>query len=162
MKIILAICGIIAFSFSFAQEIKFLDGKEPEKAHINDISWLEGHWIGEMGNSTIEEVWTNQALGQMMGMFRMYNNEISVYEFMTVSVLNESLVLKIKHFNKQMVAWEEKEEFEEFKLVNISDSTAYFDAFTFAVSNDTLSIHLFFDREGEKKNKGLFKYARKE
>ncbi len=158
--IYLILLCIINVLITEAQEIKFLDAQKPAMANIEQMNWLCGHWKGSIASANIEEIWVEPQGHQMMGIFRMYNEEIELYEFMSISENDGSLTLKIKHFDKNLIAKEEKEQYEEFKLVHIEENMAYFDAFTFQVSNDTLSIHLYFDRNGERKNKGLFKYQR--
>lgn len=161
MRFLLIFFCITYVFLAKAQEIKFLEDATPGPAKIEQLKWLSGHWLGTIGNSSIEEIWVEAKGNQMMGMFRMYNNEIDLYEFMSISEINGSLSLKIRHFDRNFIGREEKEEYKEFRLVNIEDNTAYFDAFTFELKNDSLSIHLILDMEGERKNKGLFKYTRK-
>ncbi|QNL20504.1 hypothetical protein HZR84_00575 [Hyphobacterium sp. CCMP332] len=161
MKSILVLFGIAIASLASAQEIKFLESSKPGSAKIEQMKWLCGHWIGAIGKSDIEEIWADPKGNQMMGMYRMSNEEIDLYEFMTISEIDGSLSLKIKHFDRNLIGREEKTEYKEFKLVGIEENSAYFDAFTIEVNNDTLSIHLILDMEGERKSKGLFKYVRK-
>lgn len=118
------------------------------KTNIEQISWISGYWIGEAMGGKIEEVWTAPLGGSMMGSFKLViNNVVQFYELCTFTEEKGSILLRIKHFNKDLQGWEEKDESEEFKLVKIQKNKVYFDGITFIRKNKELNIYVVIDDE---------------
>lgn len=166
MKNNLLIIFIVLFASltSHAQfaNCKYLEeGQQSPPAKLSEISWLAGHWQGEGFGGTIEEIWTKEMAGSMMGSFRMImNGEVSFYELMTITEVNNSIMLKIKHFDKDLKGWEGKDESIEFKLVQITPTAAYFEGLTMEkVTDDQLNIYVVIDHDG-KKTESKFPYSR--
>src|SRR5690554_3102710 len=118
------------------------------KAKINDVSWLSGNWVGEAFGGLGEEIWSDPVAGSMMGMFRsVTKGEVGLYEFLTISEFEESLVFRLRHFNENLSAWEEKGEPQNFPLVKIDKNTAWFEGFTFAKNGkNERTIYVAIDR----------------
>ncbi|MBM3818698.1 MAG: hypothetical protein FJW14_06735 [Acidimicrobiia bacterium] len=91
-----------------------------------------------------EEVWAEPAAGAMMGTYRLVvNGKLVFYEFLTLVEENGSLALKLKHFNADLTAWEEKDRFVTFRLAKLTPTEAWFGGLTFRrVTNDRLEIFL--------------------
>lgn len=158
--------GLLLSQGSFAQNdfehtLKLNENEGSPAASIEDVSWISGHWIGRAMGGDIEEIWSEPMAGSMMGAFKLVlDGEVSFYELETISEENNTLVLRIKHFNSDFTGWEEKDESEEFKLVKITEDTVYFDELTFQkVGNDTLNIYVVIGGSGGPKEI-LFKYNR--
>jgi len=112
-------------------------------ATLDQMKWLVGHWKGTGLGGVSEEMWSEPAGGVMMGMYRLViNGRPSFYEFIHLAEENGSLVMKLKHFNADLTAWEEKERFVTFRLVKIGANEAHFDGLTFRRSVDRLQIFL--------------------
>ena len=107
-------------------------------AQVEDMAWLTGHWVGEALGGTVEEIWSPPLAGAMMGMFRLVEDEKTVfYELMTIVEEDGSLVLRLKHFNGgDLSAWEEKDEAVDFPLVEAVDGTFRFDGLSFHPEGD--------------------------
>lgn len=166
MKHILFIISLsLMTSFSVQAQFdncKYLEeGQSSPNAELSEISWLVGHWQGESFSGTIEEIWTQEMGGAMMGSFRMIMDEkVSFYELMTISEVEKSILLKIKHFDKDLKGWEEKEESIEFKLVEISPNAVFFEGLTMEkVSDDQINIFVVIDHDA-KKEETKFSYLR--
>ncbi|MCB2096811.1 MAG: hypothetical protein KDE05_04200 [Parvularculaceae bacterium] len=112
----------------------FPENGAPSPATIGDVAFLTGHWIGDGLGACAEEVMSESAGGQIMGMFRQMAPEggVRFYEFYTIAEHEGSLALRIKHFNPDMTGWEEKDEMVTFPLLAIEGTTAYFDGLTFS------------------------------
>ena len=151
---------LICYGFAgFGQNtMKLGEGQKSPEANIEDVSWIAGHWEGEAWGGMAEEVWSSPAAGAMMGSFRhVAEGKVSLYEFMTISEVNGTLVLKIKHFNADLTGWEEKENSVEFALVKLEGKKAYFNEFSFQLKNkDNLSLYVVL--EGKEQ---AFHYSRK-
>jgi Domain of unknown function (DUF6265) len=120
-------------------------------ASIGDLAWLVGHWKGTGLGGVSEEVWAQPAGGVMMGMYRLVlEGAPSFYEFMHLAEVNGSLALKLKHFNPDLTAWEDKDGMVTFPLVKLAPNEAYFAGLTFRRSGDRLQIFLAMrDKDGQ-------------
>lgn len=119
-------------------------GDASPKATLSDVSWLIGHWTGTGLGGVSEEVWAGPAGGAMMGMYRLVvNGKVSFYELMNLVEENGSLVLRLKHFNADFTAWEDKDRFVSFPLVKLGKNEAWFSGLTFRrVGENQLLIFL--------------------
>jgi len=115
-----------------------LSGTVRPKATINDIAWLAGHWKGTALGGVTEEIWSPPMANSMMGSYRLIKNDtlIVFYEIVTITENNGSLTLKLKHFNKDLTGWEEKNEVREFKLVKKEKNKLWFEGMTFEVIDE--------------------------
>jgi hypothetical protein len=131
------------------------------KATIEEISWLAGHWQGNAFGGIVEEIWAPPMGGSMMGAFKLVaDNNVQFYEIETISEENESLILRLKHFNADLKGWEEKDKTVDFKLVKITQTKAFFDGFTIEYINDNaISMYVIIDYEGVKEEM-KFEYKR--
>jgi hypothetical protein len=120
-------------------------------ATLEAMKWLVGQWKGTGLGGVSEEIWSEPAGGVMMGMYRLVvNGKPSFYEFIHLAEENGSLVMKLKHFNADLTAWEEKERFVTFRLVKLGADEAYFSGLTFRRSVDRLQVFLALrDKEGK-------------
>jgi hypothetical protein len=118
-------------------------------ATLDDMKWLVGHWKGTGLGGVSEEIWAEPAGGVMMGMYRLVvNGKPSFYEFIHLAEERGSLVMKLKHFNADLTAWEERDRFVTFRLVKLGLNEAYFSGLTFRRSVDRLQIFLALRQNG--------------
>ncbi|MFY0605653.1 MAG: hypothetical protein JXR10_03000 [Cyclobacteriaceae bacterium] len=107
-----------------------------------DNSWLTGTWQGEGFGGVMEEVWSApDASGTMMGMFRHFDGDgnINFYEFWVL----DSAGMKLKHFNPDMVGWEEKEGYVTFAKEDYQDGQVLLKGLTYEkISDDQMKISL--------------------
>jgi Domain of unknown function (DUF6265) len=98
-----------------------------------------------------EEIWADPLGGVMMGMYRLViDGKPSFYEFMHLSEEQGSLVLKLKHFNPDLTAWEEKDRFVTFPLVKLGTKEAFFSGLTFRLTPEgRLEILLALQQNGK-------------
>lgn len=100
-------------------------------ATLNEIKWLAGHWVGEALGGITEEIWSPPLGNSMMGAFKLSkDNAVIFYELVTIVEENQSLILRLKHFNSQLKGWEEKNKTIDFRLVKVTPSKIFFDEFT--------------------------------
>lgn len=140
---------ILVSTTSCGQHLKSLGDAHSPPATITDISWIQGNWQGKALGGQTEEIWSAPSAGSMMGMFKLISEgEISFYELLTIVESNGSLLLRIKHFDKDMNGWEEKDSSIEFPLVDTKKNAAYFDGLTFKkISNSQMNVYV--NIEGE-------------
>ena len=78
-------------------------------ATLDDVSWLVGNWSGEAFGSSFEEGWNPPSAGSMIGFFKLMDGDAVVfYELLLLVEEEGSLNLKVKHFNADFTAWEDK------------------------------------------------------
>ncbi|MGI9236205.1 MAG: DUF6265 family protein [Woeseiaceae bacterium] len=101
-------------------------------ASLEDASWLVGTWTGTAFGQKFEEVWNAPSAGSMIGLFKLYSDEgVSFYELLELRVEDGTLSLKVKHFNADFTAWEEKPDFVNFQLVKKEDDALHFGGLSF-------------------------------
>ena len=147
----------------FAQNtLRLEEDSESPMASIEELAWLEGHWQADALGGTAEEIWSAPRAGAMMGMFRAERNEeISFYEFFTVRETNGSLLLQIKHFHRDLVGWEGKDESVDFPLVKLQDRTVWFDGLTMKMmDNDHLTVYVRSENRDGSESELVFPYRR--
>ncbi|GLR16132.1 DUF6265 family protein [Portibacter lacus] len=132
-------------------------------ASISSLDWIQGDWRGTAFGGNTEETWNASSGGSLMGMFKLYSDEaVYIYELMTISQEEQTLIMRIKHFNADLTGWEEKDKSVEFKLVQLKDGFAYFDGLTFEkVSEDKMNVYVVIENDDGTKEEHIFPYTRK-
>lgn len=146
---------------TFPNCMQLEEGKESPDADLKSIEWLAGHWKGEAFGGITEELWAPPLGGSMMGSFKLVNDgQVTFYELMTIVEENESLVMRLKHFDGQLKGWEEKDETHDFKLVKVTTNKVFFEGFTVErLSQDEIIIYVVIE-DGGKKEEMKFPYKR--
>jgi hypothetical protein len=111
---------------------------------IETAAWLVGRWEGEGLGGRIDEAWSPAVAGQMVGHFRLSKDGKPVFhEFMVLEEHAGALRLRVKHFNPDMVGWEEKDGSVDFTFVSADAERI---AFTSLViqrqAADRMTMHL--------------------
>jgi hypothetical protein len=137
---LLALMGIPAIASagdSPSNTLKLDPRASPPKATIADMAWLQGRWVGTGLGGTVEEVWTPPSGNSMLGMFRlMKGDKIAFCEICTITEVGGSLLLRVKHFNGNLVGREEKDASIEFPLVKLAANEAFFHGLTYRKEAD--------------------------
>ncbi len=160
----LTIFLFICISISAQEEIHTLelqkDGKSPQ-AVLSDINWIQGHWKGEALGGQVEEIWSPPLGESMMGSFKLVQNgKVKFYEIITISEFEQTLIMRLKHFDPELKGWEEKDETVDFKLVRLTPDKVFFDGLTFErVSENEINVYVRFESDGEY-SEGKFNYHR--
>jgi hypothetical protein len=140
-----------------------LTGAVRPKATIEDIAWLAGHWKGKALGGVTEEIWSPPQANAMMGSYRLIKNDtlIVFYELVTITEDGPSLTLKLKHFNKDLTGWEEKNEVREFKLVRKEKNKLWFEGMTFEFIDDsTYQVYLAIEKKNGEVIEEIFPYKK--
>ena len=113
------------------------DGESRPSATLEDAAFLVGSWEGSGFGGRIEEVWNPPSAGSMVGMFKFFvGDNVAFYELLLLTVEDGTLSLKVKHFNPDFTAWEEKEDFIQFRLVKLEDDALHFGGLSFYKRGD--------------------------
>ncbi len=102
-------------------------------AELTQRDWLMGQWVGVgIRGAPAMESWLPPTGGTMVGTFVQENADgtIMFTEHMYLMEEDGSLVLRLKHFNADLTAWEDKEGMVTFRLLAIEPCAAYFNALT--------------------------------
>ena len=104
--------------------------------------WISGTWRGDGFGGTSEEIWSQpDENGVMMGSYRHFDADgnINFYEYF----LLDSSGLVLKHFDKDFVGWEEKDEFVFFKMKEITDKKVNMEGMTYeSISDSIMKIYV--------------------
>lgn len=112
--------------------VSFQETTQTSKITIKDAACLIGHWKGEMFGGKVEEIWSPPMAGTMMGMYKMVKDDkVVFYELMIIKEEKNSLVLKLKHFDPDLIGWEEKGVTVDFPLKEKTDEALVFDGLSF-------------------------------
>ncbi len=130
-------------------------------ATLDDVSWLVGNWVGTAFGSQIEEVWNPPSAGSMVGLFKVFQEEVSFYEIMLLVEEEGSLNLKVKHFNADFSAWEEKTEHVTFRLVAIEEDAIHFSGLSFYRTGPDEFVGYIAMRYGDEVREEKLQYRRR-
>ncbi len=146
---------------SAQQTLQLSEGQTSPHATLEDVAWIPGHWQGEAFGGIAEEIWSEPMGGSMMFVFRLVaDNKVSFYEAGHILEVDDSIILQLKHFDKNLRGWEEKNETVDFRLVKIEKNKAYFDGFTIEkVSEDQMNMWVLIESK-DAAEEVLFAYKR--
>ncbi len=131
-------------------------------ATLEDVGWLVGDWVGTAFGAEIEEVWNPPSAGSMVGLFKViHNDEVSFYEIMLLVEEEGSLNLKVKHFNADFSAWEEKDEHVTFRLVAIEEDAIHFSGLSFYRTGPDAFVGYIAMRYGDEVREEILEYRRR-
>ncbi len=75
---------------------------------LEAFRWLTGTWVGK-DNPDLYEVWTDPIDDAMIGIFRWTKkNKLWMTEHLSITVDEGVPVFRLRHFARDMVAWEDK------------------------------------------------------
>jgi hypothetical protein len=128
---------------------------------IQDAAWLTGRWVGTGLGGELEEVWSAPAGGQMVGHFRLLREGKPVfYEFMLLDVADGGIRMRLKHFNPDHTAWEEKDNWTTFNPVSASaDELAFSGLRITRTGHDAITMKLRL-RNGDKVSEETLQFRR--
>lgn len=94
---------------------------------LDQAAWLAGRWVGTGMGGEVEEVWSPAAGGQMVGHFRYSRDgEPGFYEILMIDLTETGMRMRVKHFNPDFTAWEDKDEWVAFEPVSASPGKIVF------------------------------------
>ena len=134
---------------------------DPPRASIDDVAWLAGAWEGEAFGKPFEEVWNPPSAGSMVGMFKLMDGDaVQFYELMLILEEQGSLSLKVRHFNPDFTAWENKDQDVTFRLVKVEDDAVHFSGLSFYRDGDDGMTGYLVMRYGDEVREEVLSYRR--
>jgi hypothetical protein len=153
MKILLALAIVV---FSPAPSV----AGQPEapstidaglRVELTDLGWLSGCWEGRAFGQAASECWMPAPSGRLTGMFQLLNGADQQFsEIFVIDRFDDGPALRLKHFDPNLIGWEEKDGFVRFPLLETGPDFARFDGLLYRRQPDgTLLIELRMKRDGE-------------
>jgi len=139
------------------------EGEAFPTARLEDAAWLSGSWVGTAFGKSFEEVWNPPSAGSMVGFFKLFDQqgEVEFYELMLLTVDDGVLSLKVKHFNADFTAWEDKADYVNFRLVKAEPDALHFKGISFyRRGQDEIDAYIVL-REGDDVSEHELKYRRR-
>lgn len=151
MILLIAMGSAAAQSPRTEHTFKLDDPENRPPATLDVASWLVGSWTGEAFGNSFEEVWNPPSGGSMVGMFKLLDgDEVSFYELVLLVEEEGSLSLKVKHFNADFTAWEEKADYVDFRYIKSEEDAIHFSGISFyRISDDEIHAYLVLRSNGE-------------
>lgn len=96
---------------------------------IKQLTFIHGRWTGQSKSGAfVEEYWSAPEGDSMVGYCRFIKDgKTSFYELLAIVKHAEDIVLRMKHLDGEFVAWSDKEEAGDCKLVSSTATEAVFD-----------------------------------
>ena len=161
MKNNFLILTFLFFSVSAFAQIK--------KATVKDLAFMSGTWVQKSEWGDLEEFWSQPNGESMISSFRcVKDGKALFYEFVVIELEEGLPVMKMRHFNRASIAWEEKEKPLLFPLISLKGKLAVFEMKDQSVrlsyqliTENKLSVVLEEkDKNGQPK-KDIFNFTRK-
>ena len=163
-KLIMLLLAAAVSSPALAQAVRTATpGTAPPAAEIADLAWLAGEWTGEGFDSVLHENYSKPIGGQIAGHFyAAKDGKPGFYEFELITQVGKTLEFWVKHFNPDMIGWEEKDKFVRFPLVAVEKDAWYFDGLTIRRTGPDTADHIVRvkSRDTGKEHDALLHYRR--
>ena len=138
VKFAFLVAGSLAVSPGFGAEprtehtFQLEDGEKRPDVTLEAAAFLVGRWTGSAFGERMEESWSAPTGGSMVGTFKLFSgDEAAMYEIMLLTVEDGTPSLKVRHFNADFTAWEDRKDFVDFRLVKYSENELHFGGLSF-------------------------------
>ena len=143
-RALLALALLLAAAPAAAQQTRALaPGAQSPPAKAADLAWQVGEWSGEGFGAKLHESYSAPIGGQMPGHFTVARDgKPEMYEFVMIAEVGDSIEYRVRHFNPDMTAWEDKGKFIKFPLVAADRDVWYFDGLTIRRTGPDTADHI--------------------
>lgn len=115
------------------------------EAQFKPLSWLEGCWTGIGFGAVVEECWIQGPSGRLTGMFQMLNEDgtQNFTEIFVLGLFDGKPAMRLKHFDTNLIGWEEGPEYVDFPVTALTPNTVTFEGLIYDYdSAGTLTVTL--------------------
>lgn len=134
---------------------------QTQRSTIEDAAWLAGRWVGEGFGGEMEESWAPPVGGQMIGHFRHWREgQPQLYEFMIMDVVDGGVRMRLKHFNPDFTAWEDRETWTTFEPVSASPEALIFNGLAIRREGEDRIVMTIRLRNGENVTEHILRFQR--
>ncbi|OQW59753.1 MAG: hypothetical protein A4S17_02335 [Proteobacteria bacterium HN_bin10] len=152
---------VIALSCALFAAACAAQAQTARPATIDDAAWLAGRWVGEGFDGQMEEAWAPPVGGQMIGHFRYWRDgQPQFYEFMVMDVVEGGVRMRLKHFNPDLTAWEDRESWTTFEPVSASPEALIFNGLTIRREGEDRVVMTIRLRNGETVTEHILRFQR--
>jgi len=118
---------LLILSLFFIWTVWAADAQAPPK-DIKDLAFISGTWKTTSEWGDMEEYWSKPAGNCMMCVYRcVKDGKVVFYEMIIIEQTPSGPVMKLRHFNPGLIAWEEKEKPYEYPLMFLETDKARFE-----------------------------------
>ncbi len=101
-----------------------------QKGSLNDLKFIEGHWMGTYNGGPIEASWTAPLGNNIVGYIRMIkDNKPALYEIFAFEESASGPVARVKHFKPGLISVEEKEDADTYRFIEAQKNQALFEKY---------------------------------
>ncbi len=98
-------------------------------AKVDQLAFMAGTWTQHHKWGDMEEFWSKPMGDNMVSSFRnLEDGKVTFYEFVVIEQTGNIPVMKMRHFNKGSIAWEEKDKPYLLPLVKLEKDLAGFES----------------------------------
>jgi len=125
-KVHLLILLLTSIIFSASAQLK--------KASVNDLAFMAGKWTLKHEWGDMEEFWGLPMGDNMVSTFRcVKDGKVVFYEFMAIEQSDSIPVMKLRHFNKGSIGWEDKDKPYLMPVIKLAKNEVVFESLDKAV-----------------------------
>jgi len=120
------------------------EGESSPEVTVDAAAMLAGGWFGTAFGQRFEETWNPPSAGTMVGLFKLFGDDgVTLYEIELITVEDGALTLKVRHFNADFSAWEDRTESVDFRLARLGDGELHFEGLSFyGLGKDRMDVYL--------------------
>ena len=164
----LLLCVVVGYSLSAFADARETISKQ-DKDNLSKLSWLTGTWVANADGDHLEEIWSEPVGDTMMGVFRwVKGGKVWINEIVTITAESDGLVFRLRHFDRKMTAWEDKDKPFYYPVKHIGRSEIVFEnpkrdhprRITYRRVDDTLYIIVSGVGEDQKEDQQEFVFHR--
>lgn len=137
---------------------------------LSKLSWITGTWVANVDSDHLEEIWSEPVGDTLMGVFRrVKGGKVWINEIVTITADSQGLVFRLRHFDRKMTAWEDKEKPFYYPVKEVGRNEIMFEnpqlddprSITYRRVDDTLYVILDGYKDGQKSGLTEFVFQRK-
>ncbi len=113
-------------NFAVVMSFCFCTPTLAQQHSVADLAWMAGSWVGQLGSSTIEEIWSRPSANSVQASVRIGTGGMTtVHEFIVISQVDDSLVLSLQRWGP---GYEPLGPVTRMTLVELTEQSVTFDA----------------------------------
>ncbi len=144
-----------------AQEAPPAAEKKPVPGTLQDLAFLTGCWKATHWGGEMDECWSAPLGDNMQCMYRFVKDgKVQFYELIVIEQMPDGLYLRLKHFNRGLIGWEEKEKSLGGPITALEKNKATFDWLTYELRAPDLLVVSLRMKRGDKVTQEVMEFQR--
>lgn len=117
-----------SFIFILVTLFQFSSYSQSNTASLQDVAFMQGHWLGNFNGGPIEAFWAAPAGDNLTGFMRMMKDDkVTMYEMLVFEQTANGPIVLVKHFKPGLIALEEKEISDRYRFIEAKKNEALFE-----------------------------------